>query len=143
MAVLRAEAGRRGAYLRFEQQAFAPEGVEPRYEYTYGKQNWFPYSGDEHRAVLERVLKDTGLTDIADRAVQVLSGGQRRRLALALELVKRWPERLVWATNWPHPMPNTPIPDDAWVLDMMLEWIPDEAERNKAFADNPARLYGF
>ena len=40
-------------------------------------------------------------------------------------------------------MPNTPIPDDAWVLDMMLEWIPDDAARNKAFADNPARLYGF
>ena len=63
------------------------------------------------------------------------------RLATALK--KAAPERMLWATNWPHPMPNTPIPDDAWVLDMMLEWIPDEAERNKAFADNPARLYGF
>jgi 4-methylaminobutanoate oxidase (formaldehyde-forming) len=30
---------------------FAPEGVEPVYEYTYGKQNWHPYSGAEHRAV--------------------------------------------------------------------------------------------
>ena len=63
------------------------------------------------------------------------------RLATALK--KAAPERMLWATNWPHPMPNTPIPDDAWVLDMMLEWIPDDAARNKAFADNPARLYGF
>jgi 4-methylaminobutanoate oxidase (formaldehyde-forming) len=30
---------------------FAPEGVEPVYEYTYGKQNWHPYSGEEHMAV--------------------------------------------------------------------------------------------
>ena len=30
---------------------FAPEGVEPVYQYTYGKQNWFPYSGAEHMAV--------------------------------------------------------------------------------------------
>lgn len=30
---------------------FAPEGVEPVYEYTYGRQNWFPYSGAEHVAV--------------------------------------------------------------------------------------------
>ena len=30
---------------------FAPEGVEPVYEYSYGKQNWFPYSGAEHMAV--------------------------------------------------------------------------------------------
>ena len=30
---------------------FAPEGVEAKYEYTYGKQNWHPYSGAEHTAV--------------------------------------------------------------------------------------------
>ncbi len=32
---------------------FAPEGVAPRYEYAYGRQNWFPYSAAEHRAVRE------------------------------------------------------------------------------------------
>ena len=34
---------------------FAPPGVEPRYEYSYGRQNWFPYSAEEHRAVREGV----------------------------------------------------------------------------------------
>ena len=34
---------------------YAPEGVEPRYAYSYGRQNWFPYSADEHRAVRENV----------------------------------------------------------------------------------------
>ena len=34
-------------------------------------------------------------------------------------------------------------PDDAWTLDMLLEWVPDEATRNKTLVDNPARLYGF
>jgi len=34
---------------------FAPEGVAAEYEYTYGKQNWFPYSGEEHVAVREAV----------------------------------------------------------------------------------------
>ena len=34
---------------------YAPEGVEPRYEYSYGRQNWFPYSAEEHRAVREGV----------------------------------------------------------------------------------------
>ena len=62
---------------------------------------------------------------------------------LATALAKAAPERMLWATNWPHPMPNTPIPDDAWVLDMMLEWIPDDAVRHKTFVDNPAQLYGF
>ena len=32
---------------------FAPEGVEPKYEYTYGRQNWFEHSAAEHRACRE------------------------------------------------------------------------------------------
>ena len=34
---------------------FAPPGVEPRYEYSHGRQNWFPFSAEEHRAVREGV----------------------------------------------------------------------------------------
>lgn len=34
---------------------YAPEGVAPVYEYSFGKQNWFPYSAQEHRAARETV----------------------------------------------------------------------------------------
>ena len=34
---------------------FAPEGVEPRYQYSFGRQNWFEYSAAEHRAAREGV----------------------------------------------------------------------------------------
>ena len=34
---------------------FAPPGVAPRYQYSYGRQNWFDYSAAEHRAVREGV----------------------------------------------------------------------------------------
>ena len=36
---------------------------------------------------IDRVLEETGLTAIADREVKILSGGQKRRLGLAMELV--------------------------------------------------------
>ncbi|MFT3992138.1 MAG: ATP-binding cassette domain-containing protein [Luteolibacter sp.] len=36
---------------------------------------------------IDRVLEETGLSPIGDRMVKVLSGGQKRRLGLALELV--------------------------------------------------------
>ncbi|MDQ8189398.1 ATP-binding cassette domain-containing protein [Roseibacillus persicicus] len=36
---------------------------------------------------LDRILAETGMTEIADRPVKVLSGGQKRRLGLAMELV--------------------------------------------------------
>ncbi|MEK9919374.1 MAG: FAD-dependent oxidoreductase, partial [Luminiphilus sp.] len=34
---------------------YAPAGVEPVYEYSYGRQNWFEHSAAEHRAVREGV----------------------------------------------------------------------------------------
>lgn len=34
---------------------FAPDGVKPQYEYSYKRQNWFEYAGEEHRAVREAV----------------------------------------------------------------------------------------
>ena len=34
---------------------YAPEGVEPEYGYSWHRQNWFPYSAEEHRAVREAV----------------------------------------------------------------------------------------
>ncbi len=39
--------------------------------------------------IIDDVLEETGLVEIADRPVKLLSGGQRRRLALAMELVSR------------------------------------------------------
>jgi len=35
---------------------FAPEGVEPKYEYSFGRQNWFEYSAAEHKAAREGVV---------------------------------------------------------------------------------------
>jgi heterotetrameric sarcosine oxidase gamma subunit len=34
---------------------FAPKGVEPKVEYSWGRQNWFEYSAAEHRATREGV----------------------------------------------------------------------------------------
>jgi ABC-type multidrug transport system ATPase subunit/uncharacterized membrane protein YiaA len=42
---------------------------------------------EEREARLEQILREVGLDEIADRQVRVLSGGQKRRLALALEMV--------------------------------------------------------
>jgi D-galactarolactone isomerase len=64
--------------------------------------------------------------------------------ALAKALVKAAPERMMWASNWPHPSAtDANRPDDAELLDLLLDWAPDEATRRKILVDNPAQLYGF
>jgi len=51
---------------------------------------------------------------------------------------------MLWASNWPHPTaPKDAFPDDANLLDLLLEWAPDKAVRRRILVDNPAELYGF
>lgn len=61
---------------------------------------------------------------------------------IAKALVKAAPERMMWATNWPHPGRN-PRPDDVVLLDMLLDWAPNAAVRQRILVDNPAEVYGF
>jgi|SRR5580704_7546586 D-galactarolactone isomerase len=68
-----------------------------------------------------------------------------RSSAIARAYVKAAPERLVWGSDWPHPgvRDPEPKPDDAILIDLMLDWAPDEAVRNRIFVDNAAKLYDF
>jgi len=65
--------------------------------------------------------------------------------AIARAYVKAAPERLVWGSDWPHPgvRDPEPKPDDAILIDLMLDWAPDEVVRNRIFVDNAAKLYDF
>jgi predicted TIM-barrel fold metal-dependent hydrolase len=55
------------------------------------------------------------------------------------------PDRVLWATDWPHPSPGPSglKPDDARLMDLAAEWAGDDATRQKIFVDNAATLYGF
>ncbi|MGH6903587.1 MAG: amidohydrolase family protein [Geminicoccaceae bacterium] len=64
--------------------------------------------------------------------------------ALAQALVRAAPERMLWASNWPHPGHDDPqVRDDGHLLDLLLEWAPEDATRKRILVDNPAALYGF
>jgi D-galactarolactone isomerase len=62
--------------------------------------------------------------------------------ALVKHFVSIAPERMVWATNWPHPSLSEP-PNDAQLFNGIAKWIADATLRQRLFVENPARLYGF
>ena len=63
---------------------------------------------------------------------------------VAQAYVKAAPERMVWGSDWPHPsLPFDKKPDDAVLFDLLLQWAPNERERNRILVDNPQTLYGF
>ena len=55
------------------------------------------------------------------------------------------PDRVIWGTDWPHSNNFAPgkTPNDGDLLDLLLEFAPDEKVRRKILVDNPAALYGF
>ena len=55
---------------------YAPEGVAAEYEYSYGRQNWFLFSAEEHKAVREAV----GLFDQTSFAKFLLQGRDAERV---------------------------------------------------------------
>jgi predicted TIM-barrel fold metal-dependent hydrolase len=63
-------------------------------------------------------------------------------VAVARAYIKAAPERMVWASDWPHPTEKDK-PDDAVLFDLLAEWAPDEAMRTSILVQNPATLYGF
>ena len=62
---------------------------------------------------------------------------------LAKKLAKSAPERMLWGSNWPHPTEKENRPDDAVLLDLLLDWVEDDTSRQKILVDNPAKFYGF
>ena len=89
----------------------------------------------------------------AERAWLKLSGaylntavgapGYADTVAVARVWVDAAPTRLVWGSDWPHTTEETHKPDDATLLDLLADWVPDPATRQAVLVSNPARLYGF
>jgi D-galactarolactone isomerase len=61
---------------------------------------------------------------------------------LARALVAAHPERMLWASNWPHPGQPEPLTDRD-LLALMLDWLPDPTVRHRVLVTNPAELYRF
>lgn len=84
-----------------------------------------------------------------------LSGveGHEDMTALARDLVRLRPERMLWGTDWPHTnrepgkapheVSSYRRVDNHQALEALGRWVPDPQMRKAILAGNPARLYGF
>jgi len=56
-------------------------------------------------------------------------------------LVKAFPDRVLWGTDWPHPNMTTHMPDDGDLVNMIPRIAETPDERQALLVDNPMRLY--
>ena len=56
-------------------------------------------------------------------------------------LVERYPDRVIWGTDWPHPNMRSHMPDDGQLVDFIPRIAPTPELQKKLLVDNPMRLY--
>lgn len=59
----------------------------------------------------------------------------------ARRVVERFPERVLWGTDWPHPNLKNHMPDDGLLVDFIPHIAPTAELRQKLLVENPMRLY--
>lgn len=62
-------------------------------------------------------------------------------VAVIRPVVERYPDRVLWGTDWPHPNMEHRIPDDGQLVDILPRIAPTEELQRKLLIDNPMRLY--
>ena len=59
----------------------------------------------------------------------------------ARTLVERFPDRVLWGTDWPHPNMKSHMPDDGMLVDVIPRIAPSREAQRALLIDNPMRLY--
>ncbi len=59
----------------------------------------------------------------------------------AAHIVERFPDRVLWGTDWPHPNMKSHMPDDGALVDYIPKIARTAALQQKLLVDNPMRLY--
>ena len=72
---------------------------------------------------------------------------------LARALIAARADRVLWGTDWPHTNSDSGLSatalspaisvDDAHMLNLFADWVPDKTLRQQILVDNPRRLYEF
>ena len=67
----------------------------------------------------------------------------RDLLPMIHAVVAARPDRIIWGSNWPHPIHYHGImPNDGDLVDLIPLWAPNPADQQKMLVENPAALYG-
>jgi 2-pyrone-4,6-dicarboxylate lactonase len=62
-------------------------------------------------------------------------------IPFARRLVERFPDRVLWGTDWPHPNMKSHVPDDGELVDVIPRIAVTGEAQHALLVDNPMRLY--
>jgi 2-pyrone-4,6-dicarboxylate lactonase len=91
------------------------------------------------------------LMDFHENVWAKLSGAERLSVSgppryddfvpFAAHIAQRFPDRVIWGTDWPHPNLKSHMADEGDLVDLLPRIAPTEELQRKLLIDNPMRLY--
>jgi predicted TIM-barrel fold metal-dependent hydrolase len=100
-----------------------------------------PY-GNEGFATMIALLRDGAWVKLSG-AYRIASPRYDAVKPIAQACLDAAPDRCVWGSDWPHVALTRDMPNAGALLDLLADWAPEPALRNRVLVDNPARLYRF
>ena len=95
----------------------------------------------EHENVWTKVSCPERLSRSGPPALRGERSPYRDVVPFACHVVERFPERVLWGTDWPHPNLKGYMPDDGLLVDFIPHIAPTRELQQKLLVSNPMRLY--
>ncbi len=95
----------------------------------------------EHDHVWCKVTCPERLSVSGPPALEGERNAYRDVVPFARHVVREFPDRVLWGTDWPHPNLKDHMPDDGLLVDFIPHIAPTAELQHKLLVDNPKRLY--
>jgi 2-pyrone-4,6-dicarboxylate lactonase len=95
----------------------------------------------EHDNVWSKVSCPERLSVAGPPALNGERSAYRDVVPFARRIVERFPERVLWGTDWPHPNLKDHMPDDGLLVDFIPHIAVTADLQRRLLVDNPMRLY--
>ncbi len=95
----------------------------------------------EHPNVWSKVTCPERLSVSGPKALDGATPTYTDVVPFAQRLIARFPDRVLWGTDWPHPNLKDHMPDDGLLVDFIPQIAPTAELQRKLLVDNPMKLY--
>jgi 2-pyrone-4,6-dicarboxylate lactonase len=96
---------------------------------------------EEHGNVWSKVSCPERLSVSGPPALNGERHAYRDVIPFARQVVERFPERVLWGTDWPHPNLKQHMPDDGLLVDVIPHIAVTPERQQQLLVTNPMRLY--
>ncbi len=95
----------------------------------------------QHENVWSKVSCPERLSIQGPKALNGEQNAYQDVIPFARQVVERFPDRVLWGTDWPHPNLKDHMPDDGLLVDFIPHIARTAELQKKLLVDNPMRLY--